>query len=627
LFVQNGGAAGHRSSSARIRVNGAEVVGPADLNQNVAGLERTISLRPENTVEVEVAGAAGAFVTVHVTATDVTAPVLALTSPAAGLVTRQAELEVAGTVQDETATRVTVNGTQAERSGDGFRATVQLAAEGDNVLSVRAVDAAGNRTDSVRTVVRDTEPPVLVVTSPADGLVTRDSVVQVTGTVHDRTAVTLNVNGIPAIRAADGSFAVAVPLAEGANFVSVTATDAAGNTSTVARAVTRDTQPPSITIAEPGEGTETAAETISVRGTVADATPVTLTISGAAAPVSADGEFAGEVTLAEGANTVTVTATDAAGNSASVARTVTRRGDAGSLPPDPATVAPKLEAGIATDFAASTEFLYTGENPIQTGVAPGTMETRRVGVLRGRILARDGEPLPGVHVTVLGHPEYGSTRSRADGAYDLAVNGGGKLTLDFQKAGYLPAQREVSVSWQGYAWADDVRLIGLDPAVTRVDFSQPAMVARGMPQTDGSGSRQATLIFEQGTQAFLEHPDGSRTAAPSLAIRATEYTVGIGGREAMPAPLPANVAYTYAVELSADEAIAAGATHIRFDRPVSFYVENFLGFPAGTPVPAAWYDRSRGLWTAQDDGRVIEVLSAESGIARVDANGDGAPDS
>jgi len=79
------------------------------------------------------------------------------------------------------------------------------------------------------------------------------------------------------------------------------------------------------------------------------------------------------------------------------------------LPPDPGDVAPPVEPGVATDMAASTEFLYTGSDPLQTGVAPGTIEARRVGVLRGRVMREDGAPLAGVQVTVLNHPEYGQT--------------------------------------------------------------------------------------------------------------------------------------------------------------------------------------------------------------------------
>ena len=50
---------------------------------------------------------------------------------------------------------------------------------------------------------------------------------------------------------------------------------------------------------------------------------------------------------------------------------------------------------VATDVLAASAFLYTGTNPIQTGVAPGTIELRRAAVLRGKVLKRDGTPLPG----------------------------------------------------------------------------------------------------------------------------------------------------------------------------------------------------------------------------------------
>src|SRR5690606_30512731 len=34
-----------------------------------------------------------------------------------------------------------------------------------------------------------------------------------------------------------------------------------------------------------------------------------------------------------------------------------------NLPPDPANVAPPVDLTVATDIAAATEFLYTGDNP------------------------------------------------------------------------------------------------------------------------------------------------------------------------------------------------------------------------------------------------------------------------
>jgi len=45
----------------------------------------------------------------------------------------------------------------------------------------------------------------------------------------------------------------------------------------------------------------------------------------------------------------------------------------------------------------------------------------------------------------------------------------------------------------------------------------------------------------------------------------------------MPAALPPTSGYTYAVELSVDQALAAGATGVHFNKPLPFYVDNFLG--------------------------------------------------
>ncbi len=98
------------------------------------------------------------------------------------------------------------------------------------------------------------------------------------------------------------------------------------------------------------------------------------------------------------------------------------------LPPNPADVAPPLDPTVATDINTATAFLYTGENPIQTGITPGTIEfTAPTAVLRGTVISREGLPLPGVSISILDHPELGQTRSRADGLFDLAVNGGGVL--------------------------------------------------------------------------------------------------------------------------------------------------------------------------------------------------------
>lgn len=295
------------------------------------------------------------------------------------------------------------------------------------------------------------------------------------------------------------------------------------------------------------------------------------------------------------------------------------------LPPDPATVAPPLDLTVATTMHAATAFLYTGEDPIQTGVAPETIEPRRAAVLRGKALTRDGNPLPGVTITILGHPEYGQTLSRADGMFDMVVNGGGVLTVDYAKPDYLPSQRQIDVPWQDYVWLPEVVMIPLDTNAALIDLgaSVPIQVARGSVVTDDDGTRQATLLFPQGTTCEMVLPDGSSQSLTSLTVRATEYTVGENGPLAMPAELPPTSGYTYCVELSADEAMAAGATEVQFSEPVPFYLENFLNFTVGGVVPVGSYDRRRGQWIASENGQVIAILSITNGLADLDLTGDG----
>lgn len=404
-------------------------------------------------------------------------------------------------------------------------------------------------------------------------------------------------------------------------------------------AVYADVVPPEIEILAPEAGAvlDTGSPEIRVAwsdvGSGVDPSTLAFLLDGAPLAVScapADGGAAcvPASPLPDGDHVLAASISDRAGNPSAPAQ-VTFSIDTApdtELPPDPATVAPAFDPTVAPDLAAATEFLYTGDRPIQTGAEPGAIDPRRVAVLRGRVLDREGAPLPGARVTALGHPELGSTLSRADGLFDLAVNGGGPVTLQYEKDGYLTAQRRVEAPRRDYAWADDVALVPFDPAVTAVASGAPVLqTARGSRSEDEDGARTATLLFPAGTEASMVLPDGSIQPLASFNVRATEYTVGPNGPAAMPGPLPTTTAYTYAVELSVDEAVAAGAKEVRFSQPVLSYVENFLGFPVGEAVPAGYYDRTLGAWVPSDNGRVIAVLSVTGGLAELDLDGSGAP--
>ncbi|MGQ0594443.1 MAG: NHL domain-containing protein, partial [Gammaproteobacteria bacterium] len=353
---------------------------------------------------------------------------------------------------------------------------------------------------------------------------------------------------------------------------------------------------------------------------------ITNTRTGEAVTVTAllNGSFRAQIAAQVG-DVLHIDVADAAGNrGASLPFTVAAAG--GELPPDPVTVASSLAETEITPLHEATAFLYSGANPIQTGVAAGTIVPRRAAVVRGQVLSRDNQPISGVTVTIKDHPEFGQTRSRADGRFDLAVNGGGLLTVNYEKPGYLPVQRQVHTPWQDFAFADDVVMIQLDPRVTTVDLagSTSMQVAQGSVSTDADGSRRATVLFPRGTVATMTLSDGAQQALTSIHVRATEYTVGANGPKAMPGPLPPTSGYTYAVELSVDEALAAGAKRVDFSQAVPVYIDNFLDFPVGGIVPVGWYDRDESAWIPSDNGRIVKVLGVDAGgIAQLDTEGNG----
>jgi len=353
---------------------------------------------------------------------------------------------------------------------------------------------------------------------------------------------------------------------------------------------------------------------------------ITNTRTGRSVTVTAllDGSFSTAIAAAVG-DVLHIEAADAAGNDSEY-RPFTVTASGGDLPPDPATVAPLLDETEVTPLYEATAFLYSGTNPIQTGVVEGIIEPRRAAVVRGRVLARDHQPLSGVTLSIKDHPEFGQTLSRADGMFDMAVNGGGLLTIHYEKPGYLPAQRQVQTPWQDFAIAEDVVLVALDAEVTSIDLTSnaPIQIAQGSVSTDADGSRQATVLFPQGTEATMTLPDGTTQLLTNLHVRATEYTVGTNGPKAMPGPLPPTSGYTYAVELSVDEAIAAGAKRVDFSQALPVYIDNFLDFPVGGIVPVGWYDREKAAWIPSDNGRIVKVLGIDAqGLAQLDTEGNG----
>jgi hypothetical protein len=250
-----------------------------------------------------------------------------------------------------------------------------------------------------------------------------------------------------------------------------------------------------------------------------------------------------------------------------------------------------------------------------------------VAVVRGTVLLRGGGPLADVRVDVFDHPELGSTLTRADGGFELAVNGGGQVVLQYAKEGHPVVHRAMDVPASAYTEAPDVALVRLDVFVTPIQANVVwAQIARGGRGVDASGTRQVTMVFQPFTAATMAFPDGSTVPLVTSQVRATEYTVGPTGAQALPAELPPSSVYQYDVELSVDDAVLAGAQEMTFDPPVAVFVDEYRGFAVGQRLPVTFYDRSIAAWLPQEDGRVIAIVGVTAGAADLDVDGDGAAD-
>ncbi|MGH7232925.1 MAG: Ig-like domain-containing protein, partial [Nitrospiraceae bacterium] len=80
LHMVNGNPDGtKRISSATITLNGVQIAGPSDFGQNVAVIDRTVTLQATNTLEVRLTSAPGSVLTISVLATSAGSQPTALT--------------------------------------------------------------------------------------------------------------------------------------------------------------------------------------------------------------------------------------------------------------------------------------------------------------------------------------------------------------------------------------------------------------------------------------------------------------------------------------------------------------------------------------------------------------------
>jgi RHS repeat-associated protein len=521
--------------------------------------------------------------------------------------------------------------------GDGSTAqgaAVQhiYAAPGTYSVSLTVLDNKGSSGTSTQPLaVVDHTAPVITISAPLSGAIVTSQSLQVSGSSNKNLAsivVSLgNAASVP-LQLTGITFSGSVQAtANGPTDITFTATDLAGNTQSVHVPVTFNYQIiPTLKVKmfNAQQGTAPFMTAFSTDGSSAtDNAALTFTYDfGDGTTLKTQSLTQSHTYVNSGSFQVIVKALHPSGGYASQSLMVAVTSL--SLPVHPETIAPPLGQSMPTSMVDQVSFIYSGSNPIQTGADVTTFDPLRIAVLKGAVKDETGSPLPGVQISVGGHTEFGSTLSRDDGQFDLVVNGGGQYTLNYVRSGYFSVSRTIEPPLADYLVTADVLMSRPDSAVSVVDVtgSGAYQFISSSPVTDSRGTRTARLLFPSGTQAKLQAKDGSLSSVNQLSVRGTEYTVGDTGPQRMPGTLPQTSAYTYALELSADEAIAAGASHVLFSKPVFLYTDNFLNFPIGAGVPLGSLDETRGLWVPETDGVILKVLSVTGGQAVLSASKD-----
>lgn len=245
---------------------------------------------------------------------DTNAPAVDITTPSDKAIINTQVVTVSGSIDDPTAA-VTVNGLPALNSGGVWTLEGFTLQEGNNSLLVEARDPAGNKGSATVSVTLDTIPPTVTISNPVDGLYTNVTQLTVTGKMNEE-ASSVTVNGIAAtistISPSSSTYTTTLTLIEGVNSIVVTAVDKAGNKGSVTVSVTLDTIAPQLTVIGPADGALLSNGQITFGGAAAEPV-VSVLVNGIAAQHGTNG-YTLPLTLAEGSNTLTVTAIDRAGN-------------------------------------------------------------------------------------------------------------------------------------------------------------------------------------------------------------------------------------------------------------------------------------------------------------------------
>ncbi|KAL3212092.1 hypothetical protein MRX96_008338 [Rhipicephalus microplus] len=106
----------------------------------------------------------------------------------------------------------------------------------------------------------------------------------------------------------------------------------------------------------------------------------------------------------------------------------------------------KQPPAVTASFFQRMQFLIE-EDSVQSYAKKDSFNDSRASVVRGQVVSSSGSPLKGIRVGTAGDGLIGFTVTRDSGWFDLMVNGGGAVTLQFRRDPFDLHERTVMVPW------------------------------------------------------------------------------------------------------------------------------------------------------------------------------------
>ncbi len=273
--------------------------------------------------------------------------------------------------------------------------TVELE-EGPQAITLTCTDQTGQQTSYTATFVVDCAPKIAI-HAPTEGEVVASPELTLRASVTDRSGVvSVRVNGQTAVACANPEESVEVAydmtLANvGDNVIIIQGTDAGGRTSTATRGIRWD-EPPTLIVGEPEEGATVLEPTVLVRGRATDDVGLaSLAIGDAEIPVTDPQQmiFSHSADLVPGMNTITVKATDLAGNVVEKKTLVIA-----DLPPRVSVEVPEgWQHGQASVRLEGTVFSYSGLSVVNVGGQRTALQGQREFSFDQMVAVAEGESL------------------------------------------------------------------------------------------------------------------------------------------------------------------------------------------------------------------------------------------